>query len=333
MTRGRLVVLGLAAAFLAACGSAKSAGPTDTPASSPSGSPTTSSSSPTPSTVTPPVGYAPLTGLPMTTAAAVARPIVAVTVAIVPGAAAPRSLAAADLLYQEFDRTGRSRILALFQSADAQLVGPVGDTAPSDIRLLAPMAEPVYAFVGGPTGFVAQARVDVVTPRSALVVPGLFHSAGGLFTSTTALRASAPRALPAPPGLLSFDAVPAAAANGARKVTRVTIAVPGQPTQTWSWTGKVWTGPAGLTRTNIVIQTVVYKTLTPSKGPSVASADVVGNGPSTVLAANLAVTGSWVRPALQQITNYTDAHTVPFSLTPGRSLVLLVPAGTRVTLA
>ena len=322
------VTLTLVAAFLAACGGAKSPEPSSS--ISDSSSP---SVSPSPTVVVPPAGYAPLTGLPMTSAAAVARPIVAVAVAIVPGAAAPKSLGSADLLYQEFDRTGRSRVLALYQSADAQLVGPVADTAPVDIRLLAPMAVPVYAFVGGPTGFVAQARADVVTPRSALTVPALFHSAGGLFTSTSALRASAPRSLPAPPGLLSFDAVPAASAKGATKVTKVTIAVPGQPSQSWAWSGKAWIGPGGLSRTNLVIQTVLYKTLTPSKGAAVASATVIGNGASTVLAANLAVKGTWGRPALLQTTSYADSAGLPFSLQPGPTLVLLVPAGTKVTLA
>jgi len=52
-----------------------------------------------------------------------------------------------------------------------------------------------------------------------------------------------------------------------------------------------------------------------------------------VLAANLAVKGTWGRPALLQTTNYADSAGTPFILQPGPSLVLLVPTGTRVSLA
>lgn len=327
------LVGGVAAILLAACsggGSGTPSTPSGTPTNSDSASPSVSpSTSPTPTYTPPPAGFATLTGQPLTTAAAVTRPIVAVAVGVVPGGAAPRRLAYADVLFQEFDRVGRSRILALFQTLDVAGVGPVADTSPTDMRTLAPMGVPIYGYASGPTGFIAQVRPDVVTGRSAATAPGLFP---GSFTSTVALRASAPQAAPATPGLFTFNAVPAASAKGVRKVTRIVIAVVGQPVQTWAWSGKIWVGPAGLTRNNIVVQTVVYKTLTPSKGPAVGSADVIGTGASTVFAGNLAVAGSWVRPALQQITNYNDPAGVPVSLSQGTSMVLWVPAGTKVTI-
>ncbi len=333
-----LAAFGLAAAVLAGCSGGTSAphrslppfSPTPSDSSSTSGS---ASVSPTPTVTVPPVGYAPLTGLPLTVAAAVTRPIVAVVVVRAPGVAGAVGLGSSDIVFQEFDRPGRSRLLALFQTYDVRSVGPVADTAPVDIRLLTPMAVPVYAYVSGPTGFIAQARPDVVTPRSAVTSPGLFRSAGGIFTSTSALRASAPNAQPAPAGLFSFDAVPAGKARGARTVSRATITVPGQVAQSWTWTGKAWAGPGGLSRTNLVVQTVVYKLLTPSKGPRVSSADVIGSGASTVLAGNVAVAGQWIRPAPAQVTNYVDSAAIPFSLMPGNSVVLLVPPGTRVTLS
>ena len=94
-----------------------------------------------------------------------------------------------------------------------------------------------------------------------------------------------------------------------------------------------WAGPGGLLRTNLIVETVVYKLLTPSKSATVASADVIGTGASTVLAGNVAVAGTWIRPAPQQVTNYVDASAVPFSLAPGTSMILLVPAGTRLVVS
>ena len=318
-----------AALLLAACGGGS-------PAVTPSSTPTGSSSSPTATASTTPTATAPaaagrgtLTGLPMATVAALDRPIVVIDVGFPAGRAAPSGINLADVVYQEFDRPGRSRLVAVYQSQDAGTVGPVVDTSPIDWRVTSVMALPVLAFASGSTGFVKQVGPTVVTPRPYATYPSLFrHSGGGLYASTSVLRASAPAAAPAPKGLISFGSS-AAESKAARKVTHLTVAVPGQPTQSWTFNGQLWVGPGGVTATNVVVQIVPYKTLAPNHAPPVGSALIIGSGPGTVVAGGVSVAVSWFRQQLTSITNYVDVHAFPVTLLPGRSWVIFAPPGTK----
>ena len=112
--------------LLAGCGSGAGAGSSSFPlATSASSSPSSTASGTTrPS----PVATAPLTGLPAGSAAALASPIVVVDVQVIGGGVGLRGVGQADVVYQEFDNPGISRLIAAFQSQDAT-VGPVAATA------------------------------------------------------------------------------------------------------------------------------------------------------------------------------------------------------------
>lgn len=325
-----LGLAGLAAALLLAGCSAGASTPGSTGTGSPfptgSATPTvsaTGSATPAPTT--------PLTGQPASSAAALARPIVVVDVTMTGTGANLRGIGLADLVYQEFDRPGTSRLIAAYQSRDAS-VGPVASTAPVDPRITALMGLPVLAFDGGPTGFVKQVGPTVVTPRSTASFASLFSHTGPLaYVSTAALRASAPNAAAAPQGLLPFGGPTVAAASGVRKVTRLSLSVPGEPLQTWAFNGQAWVGPGGVTVTNIVIQSVPYKTVTSAKDPTVHSAQIIGTGVATVIGNGFAATCTWSRPQPLQITNFFDAHSLPVALTPGRTWIILAPPGSRAT--
>ena len=114
-----------------------------------------------------PAGYGTLTGLPLATAADVARPIVVVDIAVGPGTPFARGLGQADVVYQEFDNAGTSRLICAFQSTEAPSIGPVTTTAPVDARITSLMGLPVLAFAGGSAGFLKQVGPTVVTPRPA----------------------------------------------------------------------------------------------------------------------------------------------------------------------
>ena len=145
-----------AAVLLAACSGVGA----DVP--EPSSTPTaTSTSSTSPSDVADehrqPVGYMPLTGVGVSSTAALTRPAVVVAVQLVHGRPVS-GIGSADLVYAEFDRSRHVRLVAVYQSADAGSVGPVTATAPADPKLLTLFGSPAYGFDGGPTGFVAQAK-------------------------------------------------------------------------------------------------------------------------------------------------------------------------------
>ncbi len=318
-----------AALLLAGCGGSDALPPTLT--STPSSSAPSPSASTSPSSTVAPAGYAPLTGVAVRDAALLRRSAVAVVVQMVPGRSVS-GVGSADLVYAEFDRPGHVRLVALYQSTDASSVGPVTATAPVDPRLLVLFSSPAFAFDGGPTGFVVQAKAPSLTARDAAgSYRSLYRSSsGGLVVSTTALRASVRGALPPQGGAVTFASSAAPAPSGPKALTHLVVSVPGQSALSWRWTGKGWSGPAGSLVANIVVQYVPYKTLTPHKSPTVGSADVVGTGPAAVYAGQHGASVVWTRRFPGVVTVYTSGPQ-PVGLLPGRTWVLLVPKGTRVT--
>ncbi|MGZ4536478.1 MAG: DUF3048 domain-containing protein [Nocardioidaceae bacterium] len=319
-----------AALVLGACGGSPAPGPAFSPVPTSSGSSTPTSLPSATRSTPPPAGYAPLTGVAVASAAALARPVVAVTVTLAPGVATS-GVGAADVVYQEFDRPGRSRLLALFQSADSTSVGPVSSTAPVDLRLLFLLSRPPYAYNGGPTGFVAQAQAGPVNARSVALFPTLYRGgASGPVTSTAALRASVRGAAAPPAGTLAVASAGTPLPTAGKALHKILVTVPGHSTQAFTWTGKGWVGPAGTTVSNVIVQVVPYKTITPHKSAAVGSAQVVGSGPATVFARDHAVTVAWQRLQPGFVTSYRVGIN-PVGLAPGRTWILLVPAGTTVT--
>lgn len=320
-----------AASLLAGCGGSTSGPAGAATSASPTGpSPSPSaSSSPTTSPAPTEVGRAPLTGLPVADAARLARSTVAVVVGLIPGHAVT-GVRSADLVYAEFDRPGHTRLLALYQSTDAY-VGPVAATAPVDERLLTLFGSPAYGFADGPTGFVAQAKAPTVTARDLVTYRSLYRASGGsFFASTTALRASAPAVTAPLAGALTFASTSAPAPSSSRALRRIVVSVPGQAAMTWIWNGQQWAGPAGSLITNLVVQYVKYKTLTPHKSPVVGSAQVIGSGVAAVYAGRHGLSVAWLRLFPGLVTVYKRGIQ-PVGLVPGRTWVLLVPAGTKVT--
>jgi hypothetical protein len=325
------LALGVPAALLAACGGG-SAGPTSTTSAAPTLSSPSASPSTSPTATVAPAGEAPLTDLPVSSAALLHRPVVAVSVRLRPGAAVT-GLRGADLVYEEFDQPGMSRLLAIYQSTDAT-VGPVAATAPVDPKLLVLLGRPGYAFAGGPEGFVVQVKPSVVTGRSTATYPSLYQAgAGGVTVSTAALRSSATGgALAAPPGTIPFASGGAPAPTNGKPVTRVTITVAGHAPEVWAWNGSAWAGPGGALVTNVVVQQVAYRTLTPHKAAAVGSAQPYRRGPATVVAGPHALAVTWERAQPLQITNYL-VQNHPIGLLPGWTWVVLAPTGSQVALS
>ena len=113
----------------------------DPPATTTTTSTTTSSTVPAPSGAT-----APLTGLPVD--AADDRSVLGVKVDQHPGITTFSGIERADIVYEELVEGGITRCLALFQSQDAERVGPVRSLRSSDFDLAASLGEPIIAFSG-----------------------------------------------------------------------------------------------------------------------------------------------------------------------------------------
>lgn len=273
----------------------------------------------------------PLTGLP-TTGDTATRPVVGVTVRTGSGLPGPAGLDRADLLYVTFPLPGRQRTVALFQSQDADRVGPVDDTRPIDNKLMV-VLRGVLEHAGGSQGFVSRTDAADVPQWSAVVHPSAFavDAAGQLYGSTAVARAT-PGTKPAVEGLVAFQA----AAPGPAPAP-VTVRVATQPDLglTWDPTSRTWNGAIGalpVRATNVIVQQVTYDRLDlPNTTATEGDPVVFGKGAALVLAAERVLDASWNRAGRPVLNSYVGVDGVPVRLAPGTTVVLLVPTGTPIT--
>jgi hypothetical protein len=262
-------------------------------------------------------------------AAAVGRSAVAVAVA----GPNPEGLDRADVVIEEI--SSPVRWLAVYHSQDADSVGPVVATRPTDLMLLS-VLRPAYAFRGGTNGMVEQAQASALLAVNSESKTSVVSTSGSnQFASTAKVRAavSAPGARP----MLVYGEGPYAGAKAARQIV---ITMKGGPSQTWAFDPgpKVWRRTAGgpeVAAANLIVQVVPYKTIQLGRrdGQYVPSARVFGTGAATVAPGPLAVPGTWTKPGLPQQTNYVDSASVPVRLVPGTSWVVLAPAGSTVAVS
>ncbi|MFC4149368.1 DUF3048 domain-containing protein [Micromonospora mangrovi] len=327
MLRAALVptlVLGLATA----CSEPQPAGSTDVVDP---GTPATPSASPTPSQPA-----APLTGLPVASAAVAARPAVAVPIRVTP-ATTPVGLGSADLVYAEFAESDSLHLTAVFHSKDATKVGPVTEIRPVDIRTLG-VLHPFVGYAGGPTGFLSQfenSKLPGVTPADD--GDKVFSSDQ---TSTAALLKAAPKGIQPPPAVLDYG-TPGAALAGRDLVPaqELTISVPGGPPQVWrydaaksTWVGKV--GTTTVTAASVLVLTMEYKTLEVRKPSprSLPSANVFGEGAAVAVSGPSSAKGKWRKPGLDKVCNVTDLNGDLLHPAPGNAWVFYVPSTAKVTI-
>ena len=279
-----------------------------------------------------PVLTSPLTGLPVVGDTAT-RPVVGVAVRTGNGLPAPVGLDRADLVYVAFPLPGRQRSVALFQSQDADRVGPVDDTRPIDNKLIT-VVHGVLEHAGGTPGFVTRTDNEDVPQWSAVVHPSAFSldAAGQLYGSTADARA-VPGTKPAVDGLVAFRA---ASNSPMAAPAPVTIRVAGEPDLglTWDPTSRTWNGTMGalpVRATNIIVQQVDYARLAlPHSTATEGDPVVFGKGGALVLSAEQILDGSWNRAGRKVLTSYVGADGVPVRLAPGTTVVLLVPTGTPI---
>ncbi len=109
---------------------------------------------------------APLTGLPIDPATA-ARPALVVKIDNFPTIARPQvGINQADIVFEEIVE-GITRFAAVFQSEDADPVGPIRSARTSDINILAQLGRPLLAWSGGNpfvTRAIQNANIDNLTP-------------------------------------------------------------------------------------------------------------------------------------------------------------------------
>jgi len=301
-------------------------------------------------TTLPPV--APLTGMPLTDPAKLNRPALAVKVDNAPVARPQSGLDTADVVIEEIVEGGATRFLAIFHSADADLIGPVRSVRPSAPDILAPFGA-LFAYSGGTPKFIDLLRstpavtdlgvdkfpekdIDVYVRRSGRSAPN------NLYTSTPKLYANAPAGTKPPAAFADFlpggqAFAPAGATPAVNLTARVgtTSAVfdYDQASTTYRRSGLV-DGSGAAAPANVIVQFTGYQASpgdVDATGTAVEKAATVGSGDAIVMAGGMAVRGTWSKASASVYTTYTDASGAPIKLLPGRTWVELARIGAAAT--
>src|SRR5262245_47647704 len=207
--RRTTALLAIALLLVAACG-----GKSKT-TTAPSTTTTTTEATTTTAALPPPV-Y-PLTGRPVSDAAIAARPALVVKIDNADGGrgntARPQlGLNEADVVYEEMVEGSVTRLAAVFQSTDADPIGPVRSARSTDVAVFSPLNRPLFAWSGANAGFAELIRqsplVDVgydahsemYTRRNQTGHVGPHN----LYSSTPALYSLTPPFSPPPSPLFSY---------------------------------------------------------------------------------------------------------------------------------
>ena len=344
--------LALSGALLTAACSTSSSGAEPSPSGQGSSFPPSSSSAaasssaPASATASGPVdsGLDPLTGLPRTTPAAATRPALGVKVDNVKGAWPQAGLNQADVVFVIPVEGGLTRLLAVFQSHDAPLVGPVRSARPVDADLLNLFGHTYFAFSGGSATDLAPITGNpAITPMWWDVTPSLFTTRTDhavphqVFGSSSTLYAGgeARKPVTTPPApLFSYSATTPAGAPTATSITAKYNAA----TSTWHWDGKQYLrtqdGNADklmdgsqVSASNVVVMSVsVHNTAAvDSHGAPVPVPVMVGTGAAWVFRDGVMVKGIWTRANATSTMKLLTSSGDTITLEPGRTWVEILP--------
>jgi len=300
---------------------------------------TTSSTSTTTTTTLPPILRQPLTGVPVASEGEIIdRPALAVKIDNHPAARRNHSgLAVADIVYEEIVEGGITRFLVIFQSQDADPVGPIRSGRSQDVDLVRSLNLPLFAWSGGNAGvtrLIADSPlVDLNAVRGGR---GYYRGPGGtphnLYNDTQSLWAQTPDDNPgAPPQ--QFDYLRPEETFTGEPVGYFQVAV-GNVGSRWDWdaeSGK-WLRSQGGTAhndatygriafTNVVVMSIPYgRSAIDSRSPE---AQTVGSGDVFVFSNGQLIQGEWARLTPEAPIEFYGADGEHIELSPGNTWIEL----------
>jgi hypothetical protein len=315
-----LLLLGVAAAGLVACGGGSNSGSD---------------------------GTQPLTGLPATGPAADrTRPALFVKIENSPDARPQTGLDQADVVYEVVAEGGISRFAAVFQSTDPGEFGPIRSVRGQDPDLAAPL-HGLAVFAGGIPDYVQQIRgvaQDLSTSsalgegppfrrdRARRAPHNLFGNAAGFWAQANSPYDKAPKPL------FSYGDLPA----GGAPATSVSVDFSPAAKVSWTWDGSAWrrsqggqpftvTGAGRIGPANLVVQFVQVRDtdVRDPAGNPVPISTVVGSGDAEIFRNGQVLRGTWSKGDQDTKTSY-QVSGKNVALTPGRTWVELVPQGRTV---
>lgn len=293
-----------------------------------------------------------LTGLPIDPSIQ-NRPLLTVKVDNHPEARPQFGIDRADVIVEEKVEGGLSRFMALYQSEDADKVGPVRSLRSTDAKWLKPEGG-MIAYSGGIQPFKNLLAPNGITDLGADNHGSTYYKRRSdrpfehsLYTITPVLRTLTPANEPAPKPLWSFlKSGETFGGEGVAPVNSVTLYMGASGTQAtyfdWTWNpdkkkfmrgteGKAHDieGQGQISMDNVIVQFTDY-VQTPWRDRAnspVDEAHVVGDGDAWFLSDGKIVKGKWRRDSEDTITKYTDTTGKEIKFTPGHTWLSMVPPG------
>ncbi|MEZ5258859.1 MAG: DUF3048 domain-containing protein, partial [Ilumatobacteraceae bacterium] len=344
--------------LLAACGSGgDSAADTSvaTTVARPSSSATTlpPATDPAPPTTEPPpvestlpvLGYAPLTGLPVTDAAYLDRPALVAKMDNHTDARPHAGLNQADIVYEEIVE-GITRFFVIFQSQDAAPVGPVRSARTTDVALLNQLNRPLFVYSGGNAKVQSAIGGANIENRQHNQSLGYYRDADRraraavehtlLIESTNRIYETVTDKQGPPAAFFSYHD-PGAELPGGEPATKISMVMNSVPI-TWTWDaasgtylreeyGETHLDSTGVqvSGTNVVIQFCQYRTSPADpKSPEAVS---VGSGEAVIFTGGKIFHGTWDRPDEAKPAVFTLDDGSEVQLAPGRTWIELAQTG------
>ncbi len=298
----------------------------------------------TTTTTVPDVLRQPLTGEPVDSADdLITRPALAVKIDNHPAARRNHSgLAVADIVYEEKVEGSLSRFAAVFQTQDADPVGPIRSGREQDVALLSSLNHPLFGWSGGNPGVTRLIRasflVDIGSPSNS----GSYYRGPGagphnLYSSTESLYALTPDDHPGAPSL-QFSYLPDGEVFAGEPGRDVSFAV-GSIDIEWTWNDdeqryeRSQEGSEHVDKTygrigaeNVIILGVDYRQSSIDR--NAPEAITIGSGKVAVFSNGEYVTGTWERGLEIYTFRLTLDNGDVIELTPGQTWVELVEVGT-----
>ncbi len=297
-----------------------------------------------PTTVAPDPVY-PLTGLPITDAAAAARPAMVVKIDNHRSARPQSGLNAADIVFEEIVEA-QTRFAAVFHSQGSDPVGPIRSGRTQDIDLLGLLNQPLFVWSGGNRGVTKKIEesdlVDLSAQHNEVYSGGGYFrnrdrsSPHNLYALTSLLWTLAPAGAGPPPQ--QFTYLPAGVAPVGEPATGVDLVMDGLKVG-WRYdatTGRYLRISGGephedaatgqISCSNVIVMVVVYDPSPAALGSP--EAQTIGSGEVLVFTGGVMVRGTWSRADRLSPIVLTDASGQVIALTPGNTWVELPEVNT-----
>jgi hypothetical protein len=279
----------------------------------------------------------PLTGLPVDDESTVGRPALVIPIDNWGPQGPHAGLNEADVVFELIAEGRATRMLAVFNSRDADPVGPIRSGRTQDVMLFGALSDPVFAHSGG-NEFVVRALLETDWTVLDQGDEGFFRSdqfgngaPHNLYANTSELF---PQAGGSGPVVPQFSYLPPDDMIAGDEVGTIDVRVGNNPVR-WVWDASAgeylrWQGGAvHETNTGQVAATTVIVVVVPY-GESPAAfgspeAQTVGTGKAVVYVNGRRVEGTWTRESTTS-TFSIEAAGEPILVPPGRTWILVADA-------